>query len=163
MISHPDYSLQFLVPGRLLRIKHKGIEFGWGVVVNYKKRKPAKNQTEEFEAHQKYILDVLLKIADGPSVGTKTFEDLPPGVRPPKEGENTRMEVVPVTLNCIECLSHIRIFLPKDVSSLDARNGVKKALDEVQKRFPDGIAVLDPIENMGIKDDSFKKLLRVRL
>ncbi|KAG2420697.1 ATP-dependent RNA helicase DOB1 [Aspergillus terreus] len=160
VISHPDYSLQFLVPGRLLRIKHKGIEFGWGVVVNYKKRKPAKNQTEEFEAHQKYILDVLLKIADGPSVGTKTFEDLPPGVRPPKEGENTRMEVVPVTLNCIECLSHIRIFLPKDVSSLDARNGVKKALDEVQKRFPDGIAVLDPIENMGIKDDSFKKLLR---
>jgi ATP-dependent RNA helicase DOB1 len=38
---------------------------------------------------------------------------------------------------------------------------VKKALDEVAKRFPDGLALLDPIENMGIKDDSFKKLLRV--
>jgi ATP-dependent RNA helicase DOB1 len=43
----------------------------------------------------------------------------------------------------------------------DSRNSVGKALEEVQKRFPDGIALLDPIENMGIRDDSFKKLLRV--
>jgi len=35
-------------------------------------------------------------------------------------------------------------------------------LDEIKRRFPDGIAVLDPIENMGISDESFKKLLRVR-
>ncbi|KAK5015975.1 ATP-dependent RNA helicase mtr4 [Cryomyces antarcticus] len=33
-------------------------------------------------------------------------------------------------------------------------------LEEVKRRFPDGIAVLDPIENMGITDESFKKLLR---
>jgi ATP-dependent RNA helicase DOB1 len=33
-------------------------------------------------------------------------------------------------------------------------------MEEVKRRFPDGIAVLDPIENMGITDDSFKKLLR---
>jgi ATP-dependent RNA helicase DOB1 len=33
-------------------------------------------------------------------------------------------------------------------------------MEEVKVRFPDGIAVLDPIENMHIEDDSFKKLLR---
>ncbi|KAB8239814.1 rRNA-processing arch domain-containing protein [Aspergillus alliaceus] len=160
VISHPNYCVPFFQPGRLIRIKHKDANFGWGVVVNYKQRKAPKNSTEEFAPHQKYVVDVLLRIADGPSIGTKSFEDLPSGVRPPKEGENSRMEVVPVTLNCLQSISHIRIFLPKDLNSADSRNGVKKALDEVQKRFPDGIAELDPIENMNIKDDGFKKLLR---
>lgn len=162
VISHPNYCLPFIQPGRLISIKHKDVDFGWGVVVNYKQRKAPKNSTEEPTPYQKYVVDVLLRIADGPSVGTKTFEDLPSGVRPPKEGENSRMEVVPVVLSCLQSISHIRIFLPKDLHSADSRNGVKKALDEVQKRFPDGIAVLDPIENMNIKDDNFKKLLRVR-
>ncbi|OGM39881.1 putative ATP dependent RNA helicase (Dob1) [Aspergillus bombycis] len=160
VISHPNYSLPFIQPGRLISIKHKDVDFGWGVVVNYKQRKTPKNSAEEPTPYHKYVVDVLLRIADGPSVGTKTFEDLPSGVRPPKEGENSRMEVVPVVLSCVQSISHIRIFLPKDLRSADSKNGVQKALDEVQKRFPDGIAVLDPIENMNIKDDGFKKLLR---
>ncbi|KAE8150090.1 rRNA-processing arch domain-containing protein [Aspergillus avenaceus] len=160
VISHPNYCLSFIQPGRLIHIKHKDVDFGWGVVVNYKQRRPPRNSTEELSPHQKYVVDVLLQIADGPSVGTKSFEDLPSGVRPPKEGENSRMEVVPLVLSCIEQISHIRIFLPKDLQSADSRNSVKKALGEVQKRFPDGVAVLDPIENMNIKDDGFKKLLR---
>ena len=34
------------------------------------------------------------------------------------------------------------------------------ALAEVQRRFPDGLPILDPIENMDITDESFRKLLR---
>jgi len=37
-----------------------------------------------------------------------------------------------------------------------------KSVKEVKRRFPDGIALLDPVENMGIVDEAFKKLLRVR-
>lgn len=70
------------------------------------------------------------------------------------------MEVVPVLLSCVQAISHIRIFPPKDLTRPESRKGVKKALDEVQKRFPDGIAVLDPVDNMGITDDSFRKLLK---
>jgi ATP-dependent RNA helicase DOB1 len=36
-----------------------------------------------------------------------------------------------------------------------------KSVLEVQRRFPDGIALLDPIRNMGIKDDKFKALVKV--
>lgn len=161
VISHPSYCLPFLQPGRLVQIKYLDHDFGWGVVVNFKQRKAPRNATEEFTPHQSYVVDVLLKIADGSSVGTKTHTDLPSGVRPPKDGEKVRVEVVPVLLSCIQAISHIRIFLPKEVQTVDSRNTVKKALEEVQRRFPDGIALLDPIENMGIKDDSFKKLLRV--
>ena len=33
---------------------------------------------------------------------------------------------------------------------------------EVLRRFPDGIPLLDPIEDMGIKDHDLKKLVEVR-
>ncbi|KAJ5176280.1 ATP-dependent RNA helicase mtr4 [Penicillium canariense] len=160
VFTHPNHCRPFLQPGRLVRIKYQGQDFGWGVVVKHSQRKPAKNSTEEIEPHKAWIVDVLLKLADGASVGTKNFQDFPPGVLPAKEGEKCRFEVVPVVLSCIHAIAHIRIFLPNDITSTDARNGVKKSLDEVQRRFPDGVAVLDPVENMGIKDDSFKKLLR---
>jgi len=63
-------------------------------------------------------------------------------------------------LTCVQKISHIRIFLPNDMTSSAEKAKVQKALQEVQKRFPDGISVLDPVDNMNITDDSFKKLLR---
>lgn len=163
VISHPNHSRPYIQPGRLVHIKWGDQDFGWGVVVKYSERKAPKHSTEQFAPHQAYIVDVLLKLADGPAVGTKTFQELPPGLLPAKEGEKCRMEVVPILIGCIRAFSHIRIFLPKDLSSVDSRNSVKRSLDEVHKRFPDGVAVLDPIEQMGIKDESFKKLLRVSI
>ena len=32
---------------------------------------------------------------------------------------------------------------------------------EVKHRFPDGLPLLDPIEDMGIKDDGLKSVIRV--
>ena len=34
-------------------------------------------------------------------------------------------------------------------------------LQEVKRRFPDGLPLLDPIEDMGIKDDGLKTVIRV--
>jgi len=34
-------------------------------------------------------------------------------------------------------------------------------LKEVKVRFPDGLPFLDPIEDMGIKDDGLKSVIRV--
>lgn len=65
-------------------------------------------------------------------------------------------------LSCLEGISGIRIFLPQDIKSQEQRNITKKNIEEVKRRFSDGISILDPVENMGIVDDSFKALLRVR-
>lgn len=70
---------------------------------------------------------------------------------------------MPVLLSTISSLSHIRVFMPKDLRPVEGRQNVLKALGEVKKRFPEGIALLDPVENMGIKDDEFKSLIKVRL
>ncbi|KAJ5193958.1 RNA helicase ATP-dependent SK12/DOB1 [Penicillium cf. griseofulvum] len=160
VITHPNYSLTYIHPGRLIHVKYKDADFGWGVVINQKKRKQANNDTEKISPHQSHIVDVLLRISEGSSIGTKSFQDLPPGVHPAKEGEPTRCEVIPIVLSCITAISHIRIMLPKDITSPGSRNDVMKSVNEVKRRFPDGIPLLDPIENMQIKDESFKKLLR---
>ena len=162
VINHPNYSLQFMQSGRLVRIKHMDYDFGWGAVVNFTQRKPDRNQkSEDIPPQQSIVLDVLLQVADTSSNGTKTYHELPQGVRPVAKGEKGKMEVVPILLSCVESIGHIRLFLPSDLKSADQRNTVLKSLEEVKRRFPDGIAVLDPIENMGIQDASFKKLLRV--
>lgn len=42
VITHPDYSLPFLQPGRLVKVKYQKLDFGWGVIINYSKRLPPK-------------------------------------------------------------------------------------------------------------------------
>lgn len=160
VINHPNYSLPFMQPGRLVRIKYEALDFGWGAVVNFTPRRPDRNQTE-LKPQESYVLDVLLPVAEGSSRATKTQQDLPDGIQPAKAGEKSLMQVVPVLLTCLDSISHLRIFLPDDLKSQSERNSVKRYLEEVKRRFPDGIAVLDPIENMNIEDASFKKLLRV--
>jgi len=161
VINHPNYCLQFMQPGRVVHIKYKDYDFGWGAVVKFSARRPAKDgSSNDFSPQESYVLDVLLPISDKSTVGTQNRGDIPPGLVPPAAGEKGKMEVVPVLLACVEAIAHVRIFLPSDLNFADQRNTVRKSIEEVKRRFPDGIAVLDPIENMGITDDSFKKLLR---
>lgn len=119
---------------------------------------------EEFPPHEQYIIDVLLNCAVG-GVVSKNRDNItatPGGVQPCPAGQKGVPLVVPVLLSTIEGISHIRIFLPKDLRPDTARETAWKSILEVQRRFPDGIALLDPIQNMGIKDDKFKELVGVR-
>lgn len=118
-------------------------------------------QIDDFPPQEAYVVDVLLCLAGDAPTSARSGIDLPPGVKPPAPGEVGKMEVVPVLLSCLEGIAGIRIFLPKDMKSQDQRNTARKNIDEVKRRFGDGISVLDPIENMGITDESFKNLLRV--
>ena len=34
-------------------------------------------------------------------------------------------------------------------------------IQEVQRRFPDGLPQLDPVQDMNIRDDDFKSIIRV--
>lgn len=160
-ITQPQYALPFMSSGRLVKIKHSGKDFGWGAVVNFVERKSGKGfKKEELKPQDSYVLDVLLPIAADGETGGRFNENLPPGVRPAEPGEKSKLEIVPVLLSCVDAIGHVKIFLPENLKSSDARNTVRRSLDEVKRRFPDGIALLDPVENMKIRDESFKKLLR---
>jgi superfamily II RNA helicase len=118
---------------------------------------------DDLAPHEQYVLDVLLNCA----VDTVIHKDrnnvtaTPGGVTPCAPGQKGTPLVVPVLLKTIEGISHIRIFLPKDLRQDQARETAWKSVLEVQRRFPDGIALLDPIQNMDIKDDRFKALVKV--
>lgn len=160
VITHPDNSLPYLEPGRLVHIKYCDFDFGWGVLVNRSDRKGPKEKTESPPPHECYVLDVLLSIANDSPYPSKP-NPLPPGVRPPNKGEKSKMEVVPVLLSCLRDISAIKIPLPRDVQHLSTRTRIKKQLDETKRRFPDGIALVDPIDDMKIADHNFKKTVRV--
>ncbi|KAF2801155.1 ATP-dependent RNA helicase-like protein DOB1 [Melanomma pulvis-pyrius CBS 109.77] len=158
VIMHPNYCLPFLQGGRLVKVKYKDLDFGWGAVVNFSIRKASKG--EVFTPQQNYVVDVLLLVASDVRSIPQSDDDLPPWIRPPAPGDKGKMEVVPVLLTCIQSIGHLRVFLPTDLRSAEQKNNVRKALDEVKRRFTDGIAIIDPIDNMKITDDSFKYLLR---
>jgi ATP-dependent RNA helicase DOB1 len=161
VIIHPSYCLPFMQPGRLVHVKDGDHDFGWGAVINFLRREPDRNSREPLPPQESWTLDVALECADqGFAPGTNAFNSLPPGIRPPEEGKKTKLEVVPVLLKCVYGISTFRIFPPKDVTSSSDRAKIQRALAEVQKRFPDGIPKLDPIEQMNIGDGSFKDLIR---
>ncbi|KAK5171348.1 ATP-dependent RNA helicase mtr4 [Saxophila tyrrhenica] len=164
VITDPQYLTKFLQPGRLVKVRYEDHDFGWGAVVNYVKVRPGKNQKEEdILRGASVVVDVIMPIAadsTAPPIGYKLNDDLPPKVRPSIPGEKNKMEVVPVMNGTIDAVGHIRLFLPQDLRSPEQKNVVRRSLEEVSKRFPDGVSILDPIENMGITDEAFKKLLR---
>ncbi|RUS33914.1 rRNA-processing arch domain-containing protein [Jimgerdemannia flammicorona] len=159
VINHPNYCLPFLQPGRLVRVRHDDLDFGWGAIVSYQKRQNKWKHEQGAEAEAQYILDVLLYCSTGGTV-SKNADGTGTGVRPPNTGEKGELKVVPVLTATLDGLSHVRLFLPKDLRPLEQRQAVYKSIQEVKSRFPDGIPLLDPIENLGIKDEAFKKLVR---
>lgn len=66
-------------------------------------------------------------------------------------------------LSQIAKISAVRIYHPKDLRSADNRHVVRKSIDGVLKRFPDGVALLDPVKDMHIKEEEFKKIVRVEI
>ncbi|CAL1717435.1 unnamed protein product [Somion occarium] len=163
VITHPTYSVPFLNPGRLVKVKHGAVNFGWGVVLSF--RKLSTNKVENsgvLVPQEQYVIDVLLNCASGsmPPKEHNSPSITPGGVSPCPAGQNGEPLVVPVLLLAIDAISSLRVVLPKDLRPRQARDTVWKSVLEVHRRMPDGIPLLDPISNMNITDDKFKVLVQ---
>ncbi|XP_035698765.1 exosome RNA helicase MTR4-like [Branchiostoma floridae] len=153
-IQKPKYCLPFLQPGRLVKVRNEADDFGWGVVINFQKKanqKAPNNSTTE----PLYVAEVLL-LCSKESVRNASTES----AKPCRAGEKGEMVVVPIMLQLIRSISSVRLYIPKDLRPLDNRESVLKSIQEVQRRFPHGVPLLDPIEDMGIKDDQLKTTVR---
>ncbi|CCG81891.1 Uncharacterized helicase C6F12.16c [Taphrina deformans PYCC 5710] len=158
IMNNPNYSLPFMQAGRLVKVKQADLDFGWGTVVSYTKRSPPRGAIAEYLPQESYVVEVLLWVSKESTKSTKKgVED---DMRPVVGDAPGKMETVSVLLSAINGIGHLRIFLPKDLRNQEQRATVRKSIQEVKKRFPDGIALLDPIENMKITDEAFKQLIR---
>ncbi|KAM9793209.1 exosome RNA helicase MTR4 [Syngnathus typhle] len=151
-IHKPKYCLPFLQPGRLVKVKNEDADFGWGVVVNFSKKANVKISTD---AEPLFVAEVLLHCSKD-SVKEAATE----AAKPAAPGTTGEMQVVPVMLHLLTAISSVRLYIPKDLRPLDNRQLLLKSIQEVQKRFPDGIPVLDPVDDMGIKDAGLKKVIQ---
>ncbi|KAL4617560.1 superkiller viralicidic activity 2-like 2 [Arapaima gigas] len=152
-IHKPKYCLPFLQPGRLVKVKNEDDDFGWGVVVNFSKKSNVKASTGDLDPL--YVVEVLVNCSKE-SVRNAATE----AARPCKPGEKGEVQVVPVMLHLITSISSVRLYIPKDLRPFDNRQSMLKSIQEVQKRFPDGLPLLDPIDDMGIKDQGLKKIIQ---
>ena len=71
-------------------------------------------------------------------------------------GVNSNMQIIPVMLNYLTKFSSVRLYVPKDLRSSDSRFSVRKSIEAVQKKFPQGLPLLDPCKDMKIKHEEFK-------
>uniref|UniRef100_A0A8C4GRT9 Exosome RNA helicase MTR4 n=1 Tax=Dicentrarchus labrax TaxID=13489 RepID=A0A8C4GRT9_DICLA len=149
-IHKPKYCLPFLQPGRLVKVKNEDADFGWGVVVNFCKKTNVKVNSEPL-----YVVEVLVHCSKD-SVKDAATE----AAKPAAPGETGEMQVVPVMLHLLTSISSVRLYIPKDLRPFDNRQLLLKSIQEVQKRFPDGVPLLDPVDDMGIKDPALKKVIQ---
>ncbi|GAV47389.1 hypothetical protein ZYGR_0H02310 [Zygosaccharomyces rouxii] len=164
VITHPANILSFLQPGRLVQVVIGGkYSYGWGAVVEFVKRVNRRNPTAVYSDHESYIVNVVVNTmyADSPMNLVKPFNpNFPEGIRPAQEGEKSICTIIPITLDSIRTVGNLRLFMPKDVKASGQKETVGKSLMEIQRRFEKGIPLIDPMKNMKIEDDDFKKLLR---
>lgn len=164
VITHPANILSFLQPGRMVEVMVDNKDtYGWAVVVDFAKRMSKRDPSAEYTDHESYIVNVVVNTmyADSPLNLIKPFNPrFPEGIRPALEGEKTVCAIIPITLESIRRVGNLRLFMPKDIKASGQKEVVGKSLQEVARRFPDGIPLIDPVKNMKIEDDDFTKLLK---
>jgi ATP-dependent RNA helicase DOB1 len=158
VINQPTHALPYLQPGRLVKVRDGEEDWGWGAIVNFQKKGASANDKSALSEslNAKYIVDVLLN-CDAVSGSNRP--------RPAQLGDQSKsvVQVVPVMLHLLDSISSIRVYVPKDLRPLENRQSVGLSIKEVIKRFPDGIPLLDPVEDMQIEDPAFQKIVKVRL
>lgn len=145
-LTNPRYILGFLNSGRLLKISsNDNIDMDWGVCVNFKK-------INKRDQDPVYTVDVLLLV-------DKKIDPSSEALLPPSANDKGEMKVATLALKNITQVSSARVFLPNDLRPMDNRQSVLKSINEVKKRFGK-VPLLDPLEDMKIKDTDFLNLVK---
>ncbi|KAF7014620.1 hypothetical protein CFC21_028599 [Triticum aestivum] len=155
----PERALLYLVPGRLVKVRDGSTDWGWGVVVNVVKKPPASSTLPPALSapRNNYIVDTLLHCSSSSSENGANGPRSKPC--PPRQGEKGEMHVVPVPLPLLSGLSSVRISIPTDLRPPEARQNILFAVQELGKRYPQGLPKLHPITDMGIEEPELVDLV----
>lgn len=166
VVCSPKYCLPFLQPGRLLSIECTGNEDNssafsieeevtWGVILKFDRvQSVSDDDTHRKPEDGNYTVDVLTRCKvkkDGKGKNSTKIVPLK------EKGEPV---VVSVPLSQIYSLSAVRLVIPKDLLPLEIRENTLKKVTEILSRFKEGVPLLDPEEDMKIKNHSYEKAAR---
>ncbi|CAG9760970.1 unnamed protein product [Ceutorhynchus assimilis] len=152
-IIKPEYFIPFMQPGRLVKIVHENVHYNWGLVVNFKKQTSTKTTTIDGKRVSKPCttiqLHVLLNIPEDKS-----------STKPCGNDEKSTPEVISVDSKDVTHISEARLHCPDDVRPLPVRKALMRSIKEIERRFPEGPPILDPVESMGIKEPEFLLIIQ---
>ncbi|KAI5065335.1 hypothetical protein GOP47_0020030 [Adiantum capillus-veneris] len=171
IVLSPQHSLPFLQPGRLARVLISGMLESeetylqreeltvWGVIVNFEKVQSSSlasvDETVKVKAREAgYMVDILANCVSNnekSKAGT---------VRPVSLDEPGEPLVASFPLSQVEHLSAIRVNVAKDLRGLEARESTLSKVCEILRRFPEGLPMLDPEDDMQVDSSSYKKAVR---
>ena len=182
IILNPKYCLPFFQTGRLVRVGsfiNPENNWGWGIVVQCRKTDSKVTTLSDIvedvigadaELPMDYILDVLLEVCptteeqEAMCASKYGIKGIQPISHKGKDVVST-MIVVQVAIRAITAISAVRLNIPRDLRKEQARAKSLKAILEVKRRFSshgsnDGslIPLLDPVDDLGIVDDTFVEL-----
>ncbi|XP_077550102.1 exosome RNA helicase Mtr4 isoform X1 [Haemaphysalis longicornis] len=154
-LTKPQYCVPYLQPGRMVYVHNGTDDFGWGVIITYTKKKVVAVRGESCLKDPVVIAEILLNVSKE-SAKTKLTSKM----TPPKPDEKGVMEVVPVPIENISKIGTIRLYFNQDLKSADNRAAVFKSIKEVEERFSKGVPLVDPFEDLGIKDNNMKEIVK---
>lgn len=151
-IRKPKYILPFLQSGRLIHVvSNEGVKLGWAATVQYKKLKGNKKDSDASDSDSAYTIDVLMPL-DASSNAKALI--------PPSDTGKTEARLVTISLHNISQVSSVRIYLPQDLKNHDEKQSVLKSIRGVESKFNGKVPLLDPVEEMKIKDAEFESIVK---
>ena len=183
-VNQPEFVLPFLQPGRLVRVAEGGMgdgrrDWGWGTVVCQRKKlgtgsggnagKNAKDSDKPM-----WTIEVMVRCRKseeekkeekegGEEKGIGSWmvtDDLTPYEGSDAGPKGWVVKIHTLELSSICEISAVKIVLPQDAKLKSSRKTVGKSLREVVKRFPQGLPLLDPVEDMKVNMEQMKTLLK---
>mmetsp|Transcript_24712 Transcript_24712/g.36895 ORF Transcript_24712/g.36895 Transcript_24712/m.36895 type:complete len:901 (+) Transcript_24712:1150-3852(+) len=183
IIRKPQFVGPFLQnPGRMIKCTIEGEGYGWGVLISYKKKTGtgaagAAGKMASATPGPQHTVDIMLECVDrhfdDETVNAAAKEEDISNMgllwkgsfrhcRPFKMGiDNKKLvsyRVFTIGLENIEEISAVRLFVPKDIHPEPGRQNLAKSMKEVQRRFPEGVPLLDPVQDMNVNSADFTKL-----
>jgi len=183
IIRKPQFVGPFLQnPGRMMQCTIEGEDYGWGVLVSYKKKTGtgaagSAGEMASAATGPQHTIDVMLQCVDrhfdDETINAAAKEEDMSNIgllwkgssrhcRPFKKGVDSNAlvsyRVFTVGLENIEEISAVRLFVPKDIHPESGRQSLAKSMIEVQRRFPEGVPLLHPVQDMNVKSVDFTKL-----
>ncbi len=176
VIIKPEHCIPFIQVGRLVRVGKRSEDetkdWGWGTVINrHKKSVKGKGGKKAVVGDEvEHTVECMLMAKQKPTTvaskngasrtasGESSTWDLVPAS---PDDEGAEFQVVTIPLDSLHTLSAVKIHMPKDLRQPLNRAAVWRSVKEIQNRFSNsgGIPLLDPVEDMGIRDKSFLKAL----
>ncbi|MED6207966.1 Exosome RNA helicase MTR4 [Stylosanthes scabra] len=167
IIISPRHCLPFLQPGRLVSLHCTSCDedlhqifsedhLTWGLVINFERVKSNAEDNATIKAEDaSYMVDVLTRcVVTKDKIGKKSVK-----IVPLKEPGQPLVVSVPITQ--INTISSLRLYIPKDLLPLEAReNTLKKVLETLSRFGEKGLPLLDPEEDLKIQSSTYKKVSR---